>query len=203
MLSPIMQPCEGNCCFGTDDSSYDGSKCGCKQCPNFELCGTWAPPWYYDCHAGRCGNCNMTFAKNLEFSSPSGDTCPVCLETNGRFVAHPANCGHKLCVDCLRESFWPEKPYPESEEYGFVSPCNCEESCADEPCEEYYQAEHEWIETTAAGLAYTTAMDLIDKAFEEQLAERADPQRCPVCRAHLADATNNSWKVPRTRVGGA
>ena len=173
--------------------------CGCAQCPNFEVCHMWAPPWYFGCHHGRCGGCNMDFAKNLEFVS-SSETCSICLEEKVRFVVHPANCGHKFCIECTRKAWWPEKPeYPEPCQFGFVTPCECCNGRG-EVCDNYQQAEDEWMGgDSEAAQAYNKACDAIDEDYKKSLEDRANPQKCPICRTHIADATNNSWEIPRNR----
>ena len=107
-----MEPCEGNCVHGDkgyvdDPCAYDGTKCGCVKCPNFELCEVWAPPVDLSCSHSRCLNCDISFGKNLVICSNAED-CPICLEVKPVFVEHPAGCKHAVCIDCFKELWWPE-----------------------------------------------------------------------------------------------
>ena len=202
-----MDPCEGNCVFGDayhvdDPRLYDGSKCGCLRCPNFEYCAIWIPPKYLDSHDGRCPDCNASFRKNLVFRD-SGEECPICLEGNlfnGRMVDHPSGCGHATCIDCFKFQWDPPSP-PDipPENYGFKASCGSlwwfcrvrgttEEGC---PCENdmdkwkftYPALEQKWRRDDNA------QDDEIDKA----ISERADPSICAVCRKDVDSAPNNSW----------
>lgn len=213
-------PCEGNCKFGDpgdghNPDAYDGSQCGCKQCPNFEICKKWAPPWYFECHRGRCYYCNMSYRKDLEFLDPVDpeERCPVCLEAGRRSVRHPAECGHAVCVQCFKEMWWPEGPtYPTPREFGYVPPPGCPDidgpgglaECADDClCYPNLRKEGNPFANSAMDVwerecpeefkAYAARCDELDAAYYTKLAARADPKACPVCRAHLKDAPSNSW----------
>lgn len=133
-----------------DPRAYDGTKCGCVKCPNFEVCETWASPMYFSCCNGRCGRCDSTFAKNLVICNRPDD-CSICLEHKSVLVAHPSGCGHATCIDCFKEAWWPEEA-AENEDF-------------------------DW-------------------------GARADPQACALCRAHLCDANDNSWNIPRFEYNG-
>lgn len=76
------------------------------KCPNYLLCGVIAPQWVYNCHNGRCGNCNISFGKDLTFKQ-SQEECGICLENKSSFVQLPA-CNHFICVECFRECYWPK-----------------------------------------------------------------------------------------------
>jgi hypothetical protein len=179
-MTECLAPCEENCLygdyiFGNNPIEYDGSKCGCKQCPNFELCRRWMPPEYFDSCNGRCSNCDLSFRKNLVFSEK--EQCPICLETKHRMVGHPAECGHKICKACFVEQWWPVPEYPSPSEFGLEG--DDEDVWAKDFSDEYD--------------AYLFALNKADFDLEQKKAERGDEQACPVCRAHLRDAPNNSW----------
>jgi hypothetical protein len=199
-----MQPCEGNCMYGDElygcnPLTYDGSKCGCVRCPNFQICHVWAPPLVFDCHSGRCGNCNASFGKDLVFHNDVGsdEDCPVCMDVTTELVEYPTGCGHKVCVGCLRESFWPQNPssIPYAL-FGYENECVCEccEDCADGyVCTpEMNRWETEFPDQYAA---WTAAEDAQDMAFDRKISERADHKKCPLCRAHICDAPGNSWHM--------
>jgi hypothetical protein len=62
------------------------------------------PKWYMDCHGGRCYNCNLLIAHNMEILIKSSAwECPVCLVAKGRSCAFP-NCPskHEFCVECTK-----------------------------------------------------------------------------------------------------
>lgn len=194
-------PCEGNCRFGdyqfvgVDAAlAYDGSRCGCKPCPNLRLCHMWLPPEYMDIHRGRCGNCNVTFRKNLVFVDTTPETCCICLEKQTVFVQHPAGCGHTMCLGCFREQWWPNNTaFVNPRAFGFATTCACE-YCSDKedwPCE---KAIKQWKQTNPADeAAWRQEETQQQAALEAKLEARSDPQKCPLCRKHLLDASDNSW----------
>jgi hypothetical protein len=182
-----LPPCNGNCLYG--DASwnkqtflYDGSKCGCVKCPYFEICGTWAPPWYFDCHHGTCVNCAM--------GSPTcifreGDTCVVCAEVRTHIKL--PNCDHFLCTVCAR------KIYNGSDGEFDISVAiangpQCPNGCVNPPrgrqcgCTEYGDLLEDWFESKTSDVAMYTVMHDISVAFGEQ-GGVYNSQTCPVCRA--------------------
>lgn len=197
MASPLLPPCEANCVHGDPDFdegpvvAYDGSLCGCRRCPNFEVCGTWAPPWVYDCHNGRCMNCNVVFRKDLAFAAGAGDLCSICLETPPRMVQHPAQCGHAVCVACMKSLFHvPEPAWPEPSHFGAPDAVDGGDTG------EYNAAALEaWkAADPAAYAAWTADHDAVEQQHEEQMEIRGRVIKCcPVCRAELLEAHGNSW----------
>lgn len=185
----------GNLHFGTDPDNYDGVKCTCKRCPNFQLCRAWAPSWVFDCHSGRCGNCNATFRKDLQFQEHTGAIdCPICLESRHMFIKHPSECGHSICFDCFREQWWPDHEiHLNPREWGFATDCQCI-YCTDGseyPCESAIDA---WKETHPDRyFSWQQEEQRQQHRLDTKLLQRADPKACPLCRAHLKDAPNNSW----------
>jgi hypothetical protein len=184
--SPVMEPCDGNCrhgdeMFGADPLAYDGSLCGCKQCPNFPVCHTWSPPEYL---GSRCmGICILL--PPLTFRSEPG-TCPVCIDDKTEFVCHPAGCGHVICLECFREWWDPQElPRLSPRPYGFNVECGCD-WCDDlpdsfNPCTRSIE---EW-ERAAPNeyAAWKREDDAREVAYELKLDTRTDPAVCPVCRA--------------------
>jgi hypothetical protein len=197
-----LPACLGNCehsdeMYGKNPAEYDGSKCGCSQCPNFEFCNVWSSPWYFGCHSGRCANCNTNFAKDLVFRPPAPDEmCPICMDTCTVMVNHPAECGHATCKECfvLQWQHPGEADWHVPEEFGFEATC-CTDSgdCTAAACKCYEELEA-WTKTRA-GRAYSAANDLREAEWEAAREDVADPASCPVCRAHVKDAPSNSWKM--------
>jgi len=196
-------PCLGNCAFSDElyghdpgyGELYDGSRCSCKRCPNFRLCKCWAPEWVYDCHNGRCGNCNASFRKNLVFVDHEVPaTCPICLDSKVFFIEHPAECGHAMCADCFKEQWWPVHEINlNPRDWGFYTDCRCQ-YCIDDneyPCKTAMDA---WEQNEpGAYAAWQLEEERQQDELDQKLASRADKRACPVCRAHLRDAPSNSW----------
>lgn len=191
--------CKGNCQygdsgFGCNPDEYDGSKCTCKQCPNFKLCKVWAPPWLFDCCNGRCQNCDASFRKNLEFrESTTPEECPICLEEKLLYIKHPADCNHFQCSDCFKEQWWPNSCINlDPTDWGFRTDCNCEECIEGWHCDnsmelwkrDYPEQYLEWQEEESRQ----------QEELDTKLNERVDPAICPLCRANVKNAHNNSWK---------
>jgi hypothetical protein len=182
-----LKLCNGNCEFVHSHFPYDGSKCGCVCCPNVEFCNQWFPPEYLGCWNGWCVSCDITFTQMLEFSNPIED-CPICLERKPRCIAHPANCGHKVCIECLKEMFWPKRPeHPAYEEFGFQTLCDCCGDASSKSCDIYEQSLDDWLSGDSNGVkAYYKACDVVDQAFDDKICDRANARRCPLCRASRA-----------------
>lgn len=185
-----LQPCEGNCEYG--NKMYDGSKCGCIKCPNFELCHVWSNPIYFDCHHGRCVNCNVSFRKNLVIRDSEPEICCICLDEKKVYVSHPSECGHEMCIDCFREQWWPKSEVNlEPRDYGFSTTCTCEECVDDIYC---VDAIENWEKTCPDDAArWREEENKQQDILDAQLAERANPEKCPLCRKHLLESSNNSW----------
>ena len=172
-----MEPCEGVCKFSkSSKKEYDGSRCGCLQCPNYAFCKTWAMPTCLEYNTGRCGRCNVLFGKNLVFRQAiHTDACPICLGTDHTIkVLHPSGCRHATCLACFTYQWRP--PLPKAikmpEAYGLKHKCALlSESIAlwktNSPAE--YDR---WLQDTQ----HATAEFLTD------IRARADPSKCPVCR---------------------
>ena len=181
-----MHQCIGNCEFESD-LSYDGSKCTCKPCRNHELCFAWLSPDWFETLGASCLNCNVQGFGTLEFCDSEATSCPVCLDHKPRFVKHPAGCNHLVCTDCFREMVFPTRPeYPITYNFGFRSPCSC---CGivqvqlDQCCDEYYDAEDRWTETSSIGqVAWKAECALIDHNYDIKCSGRPDLMRCPLCR---------------------
>lgn len=196
----MLPACLGNCehgdeMYGNNPSEYDGSKCGCSRCPNFEFCKVWAPPWYFSCHSGRCGNCNSQFAKDLVFRPARLDeACPICMNTCPVMVNHPAECGHATCKECFVVQWQhPGEPdWHDPEEFGFEATC-CTDSgdCAASVCT-YYKELVAWTKTSA-GRERDLANELREEEWCASRENLVDPASCPMCRAHVKDAPSNSW----------
>lgn len=183
-----MEPCDGGCLFGGEDcGGYDGSKCGCVRCPNFEYCGVWLPPRLRAIFNGRCGNCEASFGRDLVFRD-GGDECPICLDgDNGRMVEHASGCGHGVCIDCFQFQWNPPRPpLIPPENYGFRGSCGsvwwecavllvCSTCVADMDAwkRKYPALERRWRADDREQ----------EERVEASIAGRADPCVCAVCRA--------------------
>jgi len=106
--SDMRTECQGNCEHGDEMLvgleaclSYDGTKCLCKQCPNFNLCHVWAPQWVFDCKKGLCVNCDIHLG-HLTFRDAT-TPCPVCTGPDKKAHVQFPGCEHWVCVDCMRK----------------------------------------------------------------------------------------------------
>ena len=101
------------------------ARCELTRCPNFAMCQTFGKRWFFNCHDGRCLDCNMTFGRDLEVrEAPADDaeaeeqqcgtcvarTCPckararalpagVCYESHASH--RMPQCAHWLCGSCM------------------------------------------------------------------------------------------------------
>lgn len=173
---------------------YDGSKCSCKKCPNFTLCKVWAPAWVYDCHSGRCHNCNASFAKDLVFQTTPLD-CPICHDTVTLSVKHPAGCEHATCIACFKEMWnWDVRDEPQPQDYGLAK-CECCDDYADTECtcdadDAKWRADY-----PEDVVRYKMAVEMHDTQEVVRMEGRADPRCCPMCRANVRDDPSNSWNM--------
>lgn len=188
--------CDGNCHYGDqgwggNTENYDRATCTCKRCPNFKLCKTLV----FDCHNGRCHTCNSAFRKDLQFQEHADAIdCPICLESRYMFIKHPADCGHSICFDCFKEQWLPENEINlNPRDWGFATDCQCI-YCTDGseyPCNSAIDA---WEDTHPDRYSlWQQAEQRQQHLLDIKLLQRADPKACPLCRAHLKDALNNSW----------
>ncbi len=106
---------DGRCLSQTDDIEvYERSSdcmynCSPQKCPNFELCNTTGPKYYFLCHEGYCTGCHISFGnKTLEIRDTT-ESCVICFDTKGRELKFPAGCEHWFCIPCSRDMiFWDE-----------------------------------------------------------------------------------------------
>lgn len=123
-----MDPCPTAVCqhgSATTDAgqTYDGTKCGCVQCPNFDFCGTWCAPASLKRWNGICEMCFPDVPQLTFVQEPVKTECCVCLDDRTRFVLHPAGCGHKVCLTCFIQLYTtPVKRIVDPCLYGFRMP---------------------------------------------------------------------------------
>ena len=159
----------------------------CIPCPNSELCGIKAFPGM----AGQiCSMCRTLVGRSFDFVDLARpEACVVCMEESARFVAHPSGCGHRACVACTREMWFPEPPANVCMgRYGIELRCSCEE-CSQVlsdgtrwPC----KAEWDRIEKRYPNEIYAMIVDImrVEHEYYHNLDERADPHNCFICRRH-------------------
>ena len=191
----ILPPCEGNCLYGDSGYvrwrwwEYDGSKCGCKPCPNNEVCrGGYTPPEYL--HGGRCGGC-IPVGGTFAVVDCESQECVICLDTYTRGVKHPAGCGHTLCIECTRKIWYDHGPQINEHDYGLPITCACE-WCADPASPVLCWEERDRLKALAPGTF--AQMEKDEAALDEAETEAYDydamervQERCPVCRRTVLD----------------
>lgn len=172
-----MACADGNC---PAESNPDPAACACPPCPNARLCRHYHnPPVYLEIHRGTCMFCDMQFGRALTFVAESSE-CAVCLETKPEQVVHPSGCGHRFCVECIRELFWPAGGESVSaEEFGWRG---------DDEDDEVFE---QWLETTE-GRAYNTAYDRAETDAQDRYQTK-----CPLCRRERV------WGLENARGGMA
>lgn len=122
------------------------------------------------------------------------DTCPVCLEVQTFLVEHPAECKHKLCVQCLKTLFWGSEINIDAGDYGFVTLCTCIRCSNNDPC----RAElHKWeLNYPEQYERYLIAGFELERQLEyNDIEDVANRHLCPVCRQDVRNAPNNSWNM--------
>jgi len=188
-----LAPCTGYCNYGHSGFvrnrwwEYDGSKCGCKRCPNNEVCrGGYMLP-EHDVFGGTCSTCVVhgLAQKTLVIVDRQIQDCVICLNTRTRFVQHPAGCGHVICVDCTREIWCGQGREPNEHDYNLPVICTCA-WCADPTSLLLCWEERDRLEALRPEVFVQMEKDA------DALADHYDnfhkdlnriPMQCPVCRA--------------------
>ena len=181
----------GNCliqtnCLNDDKKNTDticNYNCEPIKCYNYNICNTIAQKWYFGCHSGVCGDCNMLsyslfnsneYSNNNKLLFKNNIECPICYETiNG---VKMLKCNHYTCYNCFKEIYHgyneePQKP---------LFPYN------DEILEEYNNDENE-------NPKWKIDFPLIEKweneceKIEDKFSIKAEKQRkllskCPLCK---------------------
>jgi hypothetical protein len=159
---------------------YDGSRCECRPCVNFEVCGAWAVA---DEEDAQCCRCIVLYGFTpLRVVTTAGEDCPICLSASPRFVLYPSRCGHSICLGCFQH-MWdpPAPPWPHPATFGFTgsyNPLRCRD--VDCTCSNDIQ---QWAQARPDEFAgYVAACEAVTAAYYD----RADPTRCPLCRAAVS-----------------
>jgi hypothetical protein len=171
---------DGDCLTQTFDENTYGKNpeyscqhdCQPQECPNFRVCGTLAPRWYFGCHGGRCWGCKYKFGKNLTFLDEPQE-CPVCLET-GLCVIQP-NCSHSICIACFKRTRVngpprtgePQFPYPDREDEYFETGNESSNPMFHDPLIVKYNAD--W--------------NLWQDDWDRRYASEENLRKCPLCRS--------------------
>jgi hypothetical protein len=203
----ILPPCEGNCNYGDSGYvrwrwwEYDGSKCGCKPCPNNEVCrGGHTPPAFLAIHGGTCGTCAMHGITPCVVVDCESHECVICLGTYTRGVRHPAGCGHTLCIECVRKIWYFDSPQINEHDYGLPIACACE-WCADPASPVLCWDERDRLKALAPDTFARMEKDEAaleeahDQAYDEDAMERVQ-ERCPVCRRTIYEAMRGRTLMP-------
>jgi hypothetical protein len=140
------------------------------KCPNFDMCGTIAPEWYYECHRGTCMNCAITFGGKLTFYE-SEEECIVCLET-GKTVKF-LRCNHKVCHKCFKRCF-----YGKEREEEPVFPYD------DNIWDEYEEDENneKWLKEYPLISEWNKRCDEIEHYYQSKYDSEENLRKCALCR---------------------
>jgi hypothetical protein len=167
---------KGDCLEQTELNSYIKSTnvscihdCRPVKCPNYDICGTISPQWYFDCHAGTCRSCALSGFKFLEFLE--NIECEICSEMK-KGVKQP-NCSHTTCVDCFKRfhkpPYWddpqPEFPYSSDIESEYDENQNDRRWLNDPLIQKYKRDIDNWFNTR-----------------EENERNESYLKKCPFCR---------------------
>lgn len=92
--------CHIRCAYGDSliwgQNSYNGSKCRCNKCPNYELCGSWVTK-----NRQCCKICEKHLNKRVLRVDKTEDVdCAICLSVQKGSVQWA--CGHKFCINCIK-----------------------------------------------------------------------------------------------------
>ena len=99
-----------------------------------------------------------------------------------------------MCVECMTNAFGLSEPdeLPSILEYGVHVECACEFCRNGDPCHK---------ETDRIKEAQPDEWEAFDKACDKELDDhqeafeaRPAPNRCPLCRRHLLDNPNITWR---------
>ncbi|EKX41810.1 hypothetical protein GUITHDRAFT_153757 [Guillardia theta CCMP2712] len=151
------------------------------KCPNHIMCHSVNEKLYFDCHGGRCLDCNMTYARDFIFFTSeevSGEECPVCLDTSKEnFLKYP--CGHYICVDCFYPTMRMDGPREVDFDPEFFS--NQTEDITDGISDDLFER---WQQEERPEYY---AWDRADDKFQQTEQERMQHhqrllRRCPKCR---------------------
>jgi hypothetical protein len=150
-----MNICKGNgeCLEQLPDLTYDklykkqniscNFLCTPVKCPNYVVCETIAPEWYFKCHDGVCVDCNVAWNAEKMGLDTKNDTinnkncnklkivhtsfvCDLCGNTNEQKIKM-VKCDHWVCIDCFNMCYFgkdifdmrpesPVFPFPEHED---------------------------------------------------------------------------------------
>ena len=189
--SDMRTECRGNCEHGDElfvgleaCLSYDGTKCSCRQCPNFHICHVWAPQCYFDCHGGLCTNCDLLLG-HLTFRDAT-TPCPACTGSDKKAHVQFPGCDHWVCVDCMRKIKFEDDSRCNVDVCLYGCP-PCPNGCSNPPrgeqcyCEEYDLVKDLWERRDPS------SYDRWNKA-EEASISKGEPQgsfyatrSCPLC----------------------
>jgi len=185
--------CQGNCAFGDEDFlgltrclAYDGSRCTCARCPNFDVCHTWAPTVLFETCRGKCVTCDVFFGCVLQFRDPPPEEdCCVCAGTE-RQVKFP-KCQHWCCADCMRNIMLGDCTRYQLDPCRFGCP-PCPNRCKNPArgrqcgCEEYDAVKDEW--ESSHPLEYQHYADAEEAVINEgeSASSAFESGRCPICR---------------------
>lgn len=162
----------GECLTQSSENDYEEiyeciHNCIPLKCPNYLLCNTQAPQWYFYCHSNLCMNCNMMFAKCLNFKKSE---CLICLEE--KLCVSQPKCQHYTCIDCFKRSYYGDEDRSGEPDFPY----------SDEISDKYSEFPERY-KNDALIIKYNEDWNLWDDIREEKRnQEREYLGKCPLCR---------------------
>lgn len=119
---------DGSCLVQSTKNTYEKGNeyiclfnCVPLKYPNYVVCGQKGSLIVFGCSGGRCVNCDIMFADDLDITNEVKE-CPICLEEQ-HYHIKMWECNHRICNECFRHVHYgtfnieqPVFPYPEKEE---------------------------------------------------------------------------------------
>ena len=91
---------------GKDGDMQCTHDCKPRLCPNYTVCKDIGPEWYFSCNRGRCTNCAIMFAADLDVEERStAELCTRCTDNEVVFVKRKEDTKW-VCVKCFREVYF-------------------------------------------------------------------------------------------------
>ena len=160
-----------------DKSTICEYNCTLKECPNYILCNTKAPQWYFGCHSGMCSNCNMLFGtwKGGRGIPVFKETdCPICLQI--KICISQPKCNHFTCIECFRRCHYGDDEYDIDNKPIFPYDSDIENEYYEDDENPKWENEYELIKL------YHIMENEWEIKQQEHFEKEKYLRKCPLCR---------------------